>query len=113
MQFLPTIEQLDLQRGVRDLLADRFPLDRLPGGYDAQLWQELTATGVFGLRTDLGLGLAEAVLVVEDLEAERARAEGALFTAALQVGLATRVTELAVAYAKEREQFGRPIGTFQ
>jgi alkylation response protein AidB-like acyl-CoA dehydrogenase len=39
--------------------------------------------------------------------------EGALLTAALQVGLAARMTELAVEYAKTREQFERPIGSFQ
>jgi alkylation response protein AidB-like acyl-CoA dehydrogenase len=39
--------------------------------------------------------------------------EGALLTAALQVGLAARLTEMAVDYAKTREQFGRPIGSFQ
>jgi alkylation response protein AidB-like acyl-CoA dehydrogenase len=38
---------------------------------------------------------------------------GAVLTAALQLGLADRCTELAVAYAKERQQFGRPIGSFQ
>ncbi|MCB5178310.1 acyl-CoA dehydrogenase family protein [Streptomyces antimicrobicus] len=41
------------------------------------------------------------------------RREGALLTAALQVGSALRTTELAVAYAGRREQFGRPIGAFQ
>ncbi len=39
--------------------------------------------------------------------------QGALLTAALQVGHASAVLELAVAYAKEREQFGKPIGSFQ
>ncbi|MFE2373556.1 acyl-CoA dehydrogenase family protein [Streptomyces sp. NPDC059398] len=37
----------------------------------------------------------------------------ALLTAALQLGSAARTTELAVRYAGEREQFGRPIGSFQ
>ncbi|MEV7418989.1 acyl-CoA dehydrogenase family protein [Streptomyces sp. NPDC089919] len=41
------------------------------------------------------------------------RTEGALLTAALQLGSALRTVELAVAYAKEREQFGQPIGGFQ
>lgn len=41
------------------------------------------------------------------------REEGALLTAALQLGSALRTVELAVGYAKEREQFGQPIGAFQ
>jgi alkylation response protein AidB-like acyl-CoA dehydrogenase len=38
---------------------------------------------------------------------------GATLTAALQLGIADRLTELAVAYAKERMQFDRLIGSFQ
>jgi len=209
MHFLPTDEQRELQHGVRDLLADRFPIDRLslavapaePGksGFDPVLWQALDETGVFGLRSELGLGLAEAVLVFEELgracvpgplvatflaadradgpvalvevdqapllvahldvatavlivgtdvrlgsvpsgtplaepidplsplhvlaappdgtvidpHGQRVRREGALLTAALQVGLAARLTQLSVGYAGEREQFGRSIGGFQ
>jgi alkylation response protein AidB-like acyl-CoA dehydrogenase len=202
MYFLPTSDQLDLQRGVRDLLDAEFGLDKLPHGYDGVLWSALTETGVFTLRTELGLGLADAVLVFEELgracvpgplvgtflvggtvegpvtvvdpghtpllvthldiasallvlnhdgalltapvagtaiadpldpltpvfelatvasepatrlEATTAtlRLEGAILTAALQVGLASRMTELAVAYAKQREQFGKVIGSFQ
>ncbi|MFD3540898.1 acyl-CoA dehydrogenase family protein [Streptomyces sp. NPDC058662] len=41
------------------------------------------------------------------------RGTGALLTAALQVGSASRTLELAVRYAGEREQFGQPIGAFQ
>src|SRR3954471_5122677 len=204
MHFLPTSDQLELQRGVRDLLDARFPLEKLPDGYDAALWQSLAETGVFSLRTELELGRADAVLVFEELgracvpgplvatflaaahadgpvtfvdaadepllvphldtstdvlvldgdearlcpsssvsgttvdepidpltplveiteaptgevfstgdAVEVLRRDGALLTAALQVGIATRLTELAVDYAKQREQFGRTIGSFQ
>lgn len=41
------------------------------------------------------------------------RTRGAMLTAALQLGIAVGATDLAVAYAKEREQFGKPIGAFQ
>jgi alkylation response protein AidB-like acyl-CoA dehydrogenase len=39
--------------------------------------------------------------------------DGALLTAAYLVGIAAACTDLAVAYAKERRQFDRPIGSFQ
>lgn len=38
---------------------------------------------------------------------------GVVLTAALAAGVAVGAGELATAYAKEREQFGRPIGGFQ
>ena len=48
-----------------------------------------------------------------DLDWTLWRRAGATLTAALQLGLADRLTELAVAYANERVQFDRPIGSFQ
>ncbi|MEV5979043.1 acyl-CoA dehydrogenase family protein [Streptomyces sp. NPDC052114] len=41
------------------------------------------------------------------------RAEATLLYAAEQLGSATRTCGTAVQYAREREQFGRPIGAFQ
>lgn len=41
------------------------------------------------------------------------RRDGAVLTASLQVGMAQWSCDLAVRYAKERVQFGRPIGGFQ
>lgn len=41
------------------------------------------------------------------------RRDGALLTAALQLGIAEVSLELAVEYAKKREQFDRPIASFQ
>lgn len=38
---------------------------------------------------------------------------GALFAAAQMQGLAQRCVDLGVAYAKERQQFGKPIGSYQ
>ncbi|MFN8928285.1 MAG: acyl-CoA dehydrogenase family protein [Rhodospirillales bacterium] len=38
---------------------------------------------------------------------------GAVFAAAQLVGIAQRAVDLAAAYAKERRQFGKPIGSYQ
>jgi alkylation response protein AidB-like acyl-CoA dehydrogenase len=48
-----------------------------------------------------------------DFDVRSGDLRGTALTAALQLGLADRLTELAVAYAKERVQFDRPIGGFQ
>jgi len=45
--------------------------------------------------------------------AARTTLEASALTAALLVGIASAETDLAVAYAKERQQFGRAIGSFQ
>ena len=46
-------------------------------------------------------------------DAARWRLEGAVLAAAQLLGIAGATVELGTAYAKEREQFGKPIGTFQ
>jgi alkylation response protein AidB-like acyl-CoA dehydrogenase len=56
----------------------------------------LTSQNTASLGTDPGLADAAAILL-----------------AAEQVGAATRCLELTVAYTKERQQFGRAIGSFQ
>ena len=48
-----------------------------------------------------------------DIDGAEWRRAGAVLTAAFQLGLADRCTELAVAYAKERVQFDRAIASFQ
>jgi alkylation response protein AidB-like acyl-CoA dehydrogenase len=224
VDFVLTDDQLSLQEGMRAFVEGRFTPDDVraieAGGarLDRERWHELGDTGVFALRIPeadggLGLGMAEAVLVFEelgralvpgplvatelaapliadaatggsivglldlepapdvlvvehpaDLDAllvldhdgvrrvdpdavtgddvvrpldaltplravgralpagdelgDRAvatgmRRDGLVLTAALQLGIASRTVELAAGYAKEREQFGRPIGSFQ
>ena len=51
-------------------------------------------------------------IVGAEIAAALAR-EATLLTAAQLVGIAAATTDAAVAYAKEREQFGRAIGSFQ
>lgn len=210
MDFELSSDQVDLQEGVRKLCEGRFSMAAVRGleesdGYNAGLWRDLADAGVFNLRVPeadggVGLGMAEAALVFEELGracvpgplvatelvsaddvvgmvervdgpvviehlsvldrllvlddsgvsevdpkevvAERSanpvdplspvwiadslpagtpvvadplllRRHGALLTAAIQLGLSEAVLDIAVAYAKEREQFDRPIGSFQ
>jgi alkylation response protein AidB-like acyl-CoA dehydrogenase len=51
--------------------------------------------------------------IADAAAAERLQIEGALLSAAMQVGLGQAAVELGTAYAKERTQFDRPIGSFQ
>ena len=46
-------------------------------------------------------------------EALQFRLQGAVLASAILLGIAEAVTERATDYAKQREQFGRPIGGFQ
>ena len=193
-------DQVAFRDGIASLLDGRFAMDRVRGGFDRAMFDELTEAGVFSLRAD-GFSWADCVVVFEQLgrycvpgpltgcllsdlhgvvgvveqpdampawiehldvldvllvldgdrlwdadpraldarpsiwpldpltpvaavdsfascvrvvaDVAEFRRAGAVLTAALQLGLADRCTELAVAYAKERVQFDRPIGAFQ
>ena len=220
MDFTLSSDQEALQEAVRKLCEGRFLMERVRaladvGGVDRGLWRELADAGVFSLRLTeedggAGLGMAEAVLVFEELgralvpgpliwthlaaglvpgaaEGERVvgglnrqeepllvehldaidvlvavdddglwevdrsrlsarpvacpldpltpvhvaggllrgerrgvpaaavrwRLEGAVLTAAFLLGIAAVLTERSVDFAKQREQFDRPIGSFQ
>jgi alkylation response protein AidB-like acyl-CoA dehydrogenase len=58
-------------------------------------------------------GQAEVLSPEADAAAAEAAERTALFTAAELVGLAGRMLDDTVAYAKDRQQFGVPIGSFQ
>ena len=57
--------------------------------------------------------LPEGERIASALEMARLRLEGAALVAAQQLGIAIATQEMAVEYAGKREQFGRPIGSFQ
>lgn len=83
----------------------------------------IAASEVDGLTQPVPLDPLTPVSIVADLPpgervadanaAAQVRTQGALLTAALQLGLAAGATDLAVSYAKDRQQFGKPIGQFQ
>jgi len=56
---------------------------------------------------------AEGTLPGHGAEFQRIYLLGAVALAAESTGVAQRTLDMAVAYAKDREQFGRPIGTYQ
>ncbi|MGY5130523.1 acyl-CoA dehydrogenase family protein [Streptomyces nigrescens] len=95
MDFQLTDEQRALKGGTRELLAGRFGRDRLRAavedpGPDRALWRELGAAGFFALRLPerdggVGLGLPEAVLVLE--EAGRALLPGPLVACQVLAGV--------------------------
>jgi len=62
------------------------------------------ASAVIGGEGGVGLGYATAL---------RCLAHGRVHIAALCVGMAERLVDESVSYAKERRQSGRPIGSFQ
>jgi alkylation response protein AidB-like acyl-CoA dehydrogenase len=57
--------------------------------------------------------LPEGEPIATDAAASRMRLEGAAFAAGALLGIAEQSQELATAYAKQREQFNRVIGSFQ
>jgi len=80
----------------------------------------LTRTRVAGLDPTIGFanlqlnGVAAETIALDAAEAlATTHRVGTLATAALQVGCAQRGLEMTVEYTKQREQFGRPIGSFQ
>ncbi|MGW3014152.1 acyl-CoA dehydrogenase family protein [Streptomyces sp. NPDC001219] len=101
MDFQLTGEQRALKEGTRELLAGRFGRDRLRAAVedpapDRALWRELGAAGFFALRLPeedggVGLGLPEAVLVLE--EAGRALLPGPLVACQLLAGVVDGVAD--------------------
>ena len=94
MAFKLSEEQLELQRGFRDFVAGRFPIEKVAeladGGRDEGLWAEIAEMGVFNLRLPesaggLGLTHIDAVLVFEELG--RALVPGPLVWTHLAAGL--------------------------
>lgn len=69
--------------------------------------ERATRTGVFGPDTLLAAGARAKQLAAAAFD------RAALGTAAQLVGLGARMIELTLAHVQTREQFGRPIGSFQ
>jgi alkylation response protein AidB-like acyl-CoA dehydrogenase len=79
-------------------------------GVDRVATRAMGASGLYEIR----LSAAPVTLIaVESVDVDDLRLKGRLALTARAYGAARRVFELAVDYAKERHQFGQPIGKFQ
>jgi alkylation response protein AidB-like acyl-CoA dehydrogenase len=84
MNFDLTDDQEALRDGIRAVCAGRFGVERVRGGFDRSMWDELTETGVFSLIAD-GFGWADAAIAFEELG--RAVVPGPLVWGVLAHGL--------------------------
>jgi alkylation response protein AidB-like acyl-CoA dehydrogenase len=111
------------ERGNEPVLVEHLAsLDRLVVVDDVGVWSvavaDIEGTPVvhptdFLTPVDVVAALPQGERIGDAAAATRLRLEGTILAAAMLVGSAAAVTDLAVDYAKGREQFGRPIAGFQ
>jgi Acyl-CoA dehydrogenase, C-terminal domain len=105
VQFALTDEQELLRREARDVLSR----DGASAWTPEELRSELSFLDQAVLFEEFGRGGQGEAL----FDPDRARDEQLTALALEAVGIAAKALELAVEYAKVREQFGRPIGVYQ
>lgn len=124
MRFALTEDQIAVRDAVRELLAKESPDS--PTTFDALV--DMGVTSILVPEADGGLGMDEvaAVTILEQagyagvsfpiIAPVMGSDDGDLLSlgaAAQLVGLGQRMLDMTVAYVKQREQFGVPIGSFQ
>lgn len=80
---------------------------------DAADLHPLTSIDPFRRVSDVSWTARSSTHVADTASLDRALDLGALFAAAQLIGIAQKAVDLAVAYAADRAQFGKPIGSFQ
>lgn len=117
MVFARTDPEVPATRGITAFLVPRDAAGLSVGARDHKMGQfgawtadvhlddvRVPASAVIGGEAGVGIGYATAL---------RCLAHGRVHIAALCVGMAERLVDESVSYAKERRQSGRPIGAFQ
>ncbi len=66
MNFDLSEDQIALRDGIRSLVEGRFPMGRVRGGFDRDVYAELADAGVFTLQHD-GFTWADVAVVFEEL----------------------------------------------
>ncbi len=100
------VDESDLLLVLRGDGVERIPTDQLGEVTSGAPLDPLTPVGVLA-------ALPVGECVGDRKVADRLRTSGTLLAAASLVGVAQGALDVARAYALEREQFGRPIGSFQ
>ncbi len=111
MDFSFTDEQEEIRAVARDVLARSPSLDELA----EQGWVGIASSASFleaaVIFEEVGRALYEGPYIEQEAGDDRTRL---LVAYALEaVGIGSRAVDLAVAYASEREQFGKKIGSYQ
>ncbi len=100
------VDESDVLLVLRGDGVERIPIDQLGEVTSGASLDPLTPVGVLA-------ALPTGEFVGDRRAADRLRTLGTLLSAAALVGVAQGALDVARAYALEREQFGRPIGSFQ
>lgn len=108
-QLVEYAAQLDVLLLLREDGVHRVNRDALESAVPVTPFDPLTPVS----RLDIESAIAGAERIADAEAAHALRLEALCLNAALSLGIAETTLEIALAFAKEREQFGRTIGSFQ
>jgi alkylation response protein AidB-like acyl-CoA dehydrogenase len=80
---------------------------------DREAWRDVEVAVCLDPTVELAYALAPDGPPIAQLAGSAVADRGAVLTAAVLVGTAEATRDMSAQYAKDREQFGRPIGSFQ